>query len=91
LEDQQERITGEINASYLGEMVEVLFEEQVRGRWKGRTPTNKLVFVETNQDLRGQIHNIQITWTGPWSMQGRLMDQPIGINPAQTIRLQNQP
>jgi len=90
LEDQQERITGEINAQYLGKMVEVLFEEQVRGRWKGRTPTNKLVFVESNQDLRGQIHNIQITWTGPWSMQGRLIDQPLGINPAQTISLQNQ-
>jgi len=90
LEDQQERITGEINAQYLGKMVEVLFEEQVRGRWKGRTPTNKLVFVESNQDLRGQIHKIQITWTGPWSMQGRLMDQSLGINPAQTIGLQNQ-
>jgi len=90
LEDQQERITGEINAQYLGKMVEVLFEEQVRGRWKGRTATNKLVFVESNQDLRGQIHNIQITWTGPWSMQGRLMDQSLGINPAQTIGLQNQ-
>jgi len=90
LEDQQERITGEINDQYLGKMVEVLFEEQVRGRWKGRTATNKLVFVESNQDLRGQIHNIQITWTGPWSMQGRLIDQPLGINPAQTISLQNQ-
>lgn len=90
LEDQQERITGEINAQYLGKMVEVLFEEQVRGRWKGRTPTNKLVFVGSNQDLRGQIHKIQITWTGPWSMQGRLIDQPLGINPAQTISLQNQ-
>jgi len=90
LEDQQERITGEINAQYLGKMVEVLFEEQVRGRWKGRTPTNKLVFVGSNQDLRGQIHKIQITWTGPWSMQGRLMDQSLGINPAQTIGLQNQ-
>ena len=90
LEDQQERITGEINAHYLGEMVEVLFEEQVRGRWKGRTPTNKLVFVETNQDIRGQVRNIQITWTGPWSMQGRLIDPPLGIYPAQTISLQNQ-
>jgi len=90
LEDQQERITGEINAQYMGEMVEVLFEEQVRGRWKGRTPTNKLVFVEANKDLRGQIHNIQITWTGPWSMQGRLIGQPLGISPAQTISLQTQ-
>jgi len=55
-------------------MVEVLFEEKVRGRWRGRTPTNKLVFVETSQDLRGQVHSVRITWTGPWSMQATLTD-----------------
>ncbi len=46
LEQLQEGIAGEINARYQGETVEVLFEEKVRGRWKGRTGTNKLVFVE---------------------------------------------
>ena len=54
LEELQERIAAEINARYLGQMVEVLFEEKVRGRWKGRTPTNKLVFVEAEEDLRGR-------------------------------------
>jgi tRNA-2-methylthio-N6-dimethylallyladenosine synthase len=44
----------------------------VRGRWKGRTPTNKLVFVESDLDLRGKSLPVQITWTGPWSMQARL-------------------
>ncbi|UCH59509.1 MAG: tRNA (N6-isopentenyl adenosine(37)-C2)-methylthiotransferase MiaB [Anaerolineales bacterium] len=72
LEALQERIATEINRNYLGEKVEVLFEEQVRGRWKGRTPTNKLVFVESDQDLRGQLRTVQITWTGPWSMQAAL-------------------
>ncbi|HZD57291.1 MAG TPA: TRAM domain-containing protein, partial [Anaerolineales bacterium] len=61
-----------INARYLGETVEVLFEEKVRGRWKGRTSTNKLVFVESKESLRGQLLPVNITWTGPWSMQGRL-------------------
>ncbi len=75
LEEQQERIAGEINAAYLGETVEVLFEEQVRGRWKGRTPTNKLVFVESEADLRGQVLPVRITWTGPWSMQAALPRQ----------------
>lgn len=74
LEDQQERIAGEINAGYVGQAVEVLFEENVRGRWRGRTPTHKLVFVESQQDLRGQIRKVWITWSGPWSMQGSLMD-----------------
>jgi tRNA-2-methylthio-N6-dimethylallyladenosine synthase len=72
IESLQEGIATEINARYHGETVEVLFEEQVRGRWKGRTATNKLVFVETNSNLRGKIHPVTITWTGPWSMQGRL-------------------
>ncbi len=72
LEDLQSEIAAEINAQYLGEQVEVLFEEKVKSRWRGRTPTNKLVFVESQQDLRGQIIPVTITWTGPWSMQGRL-------------------
>ena len=72
IESLQEDIATEINARYHGETVEVLFEEQGRGRWKGRTATNKLVFVETNSDLRGKIYPVTITWAGPWSMQGRL-------------------
>lgn len=72
LEEQQERIAGEINAQYLGRTVEVLFEENVRGRWRGRTPTNKLVFTESDENLRGCLRNVTITWSGPWSMQGAL-------------------
>jgi tRNA-2-methylthio-N6-dimethylallyladenosine synthase len=72
LEEQHERIAGEINAGYLGQQVEVLFEEKVRDRWRGRTPTNKLVFVQSEADLGGQLRNVQVTWSGPWSMQGRL-------------------
>ncbi|HWR64970.1 MAG TPA: tRNA (N6-isopentenyl adenosine(37)-C2)-methylthiotransferase MiaB [Bellilinea sp.] len=74
LEAQQERLVSEIHARYLDQTVEVLFEEQVRGRWKGRTPTNKLVFVETEANLRGQILPVTITRTGPWSMQARLVN-----------------
>lgn len=72
IEQLQERIAAEINARYLGRKVEVLFEEQEKGRWRGRTPTNKLVFVESQADLRGRILPVTITWSGPWSMQGRL-------------------
>jgi len=73
LEEQQERIASEIAARYQGEQVEVLFEEKVKGRWKGRTPTNKLVFVESEDDLTGQILPVCITWAGPWSMQGEFI------------------
>jgi tRNA-2-methylthio-N6-dimethylallyladenosine synthase len=72
LEELQENIASEINARYLGENVNVLFEEKVKGRWKGRTETNKLVFVESDQELTGLVLPVRITWTGPWSMQGSL-------------------
>jgi len=72
LEELQEEIVAEINKTYLGETVEVLFEEKVKGRWRGRTPTNKLVFVESDDDLKGKIEAVTVTWTGPWSMQANL-------------------
>ncbi len=72
LETLQEQVVGEINARYLNQTCEVLFEEKIKRRWKGRTPTNKLVFVETDEDLRGQTRPVMIDWTGPWSMIGRL-------------------
>jgi tRNA-2-methylthio-N6-dimethylallyladenosine synthase len=85
LEELQEEIAGKINAGYLGESVEVLFEDKVRGRWKGRTPTNKLVFVETDEDLRGQVRRVRITWSGPWSMQAALPRRPGSNLPIEAI------
>jgi tRNA-2-methylthio-N6-dimethylallyladenosine synthase len=73
IDDLQETIVSEINSRYQGETVKVLFEEEVKGRWKGRTETNKLVFTQSDTNLRGQVLPVQITWTGPWSMQGRLL------------------
>ena len=72
LESLQEQVVAEINARYLHQVTPVLFEEKVKQRWKGRTPTNKLVFVESTQDLRRQILPVKIQWAGPWSMIGEL-------------------
>lgn len=74
LETLQQDIATEIHAGYLGERVPVLFEEKIKRRWKGRTPTNKLVFSESEDDLRGQVLPVQITWSGPWSMIGNLVN-----------------
>jgi tRNA-2-methylthio-N6-dimethylallyladenosine synthase len=81
LEDLQERIVADINGTYLGRTVGVLFEDKVKDRWKGRTPTNKLVFLESDADLKGKTLPVTITWTGPWSMQATLQRQgaPISI------------
>jgi len=82
LDNQQEKIVDEINQKYLGQTVEVLFEEKVRDRWRGRTPTNKLVFVETEADLRGRTLPVTITWSGPWSMQARIAEIHLQRQPA---------
>ena len=73
LDDQQAEIIAEINQRSLGQTVPVLVEESHSGKWRGRTPQNKLVFFEdVEQDRRGQVVDVEIVWTGPWSMQGRL-------------------
>ena len=70
VEELQGQIAGEINNLLLGQTVEVLVEERHKGKWRGRTRTNKLVFFEDEKDWRGRLAQVQITWTGPWSMQG---------------------
>ena len=69
------------NQRLLGTTQELLIEKLHRGKWLGRTPQNKLVFVESDQDLKGQMITADITWAGPWSMQGRLgtiLEMPAG-------------
>ena len=73
LNDQHERISGVINRRYQDQTVEVLVEDQHKGRWRGRTRTNKLVFFEDKSaDRRGQLAQVRIEKTGPWSMSGQL-------------------
>ncbi len=72
LDELQNRIISEINARFLGQTVEVLVEDEHRGKWRGRTPQNKLVFFQDNANWRGKIVEVEITWTGPYSMQARL-------------------
>lgn len=72
LDELQNQVMGEINARFLGQTVKVLVEEEHKGKWRGRTPQNKLVFFEDDADWRGKLVDVEITWTGPYSMQGRL-------------------
>ncbi len=72
LEALQAQILAEKNQLLLGKHVQVLVEERHKGKWRGRTPQNKLVFFEADGDLRGKLVDLEITWTSPWSLQGRL-------------------
>lgn len=70
----QGEVVGEINQKFLGQTVEVLVEEKSKKRWRGRTRTNKLVFFEDEaREWKGQLANVKINWTGPWSMLGDVM------------------
>ena len=72
LEDLQAQVVAEINSQYLGQIVEVLVEDNYKGRWRARSPQNKLVFFEAEGDWKGKLAQVEVTWTGPWSMQARL-------------------
>ncbi len=73
VEELQEGIAREINQGLLGQVVEVLVEDLHRGKWRGRTRTNKLVFLSDARDLRGRLVLARITWAGPWSLQGEVV------------------
>ena len=73
LEDLQEQVGSAINQRFLGEIVEVLVEDRHKGKWRGSNRQNKLVFIESDLPLRGRLVDAQITWAGPWSMQGRFV------------------
>jgi tRNA-2-methylthio-N6-dimethylallyladenosine synthase len=73
VEALQEEVCAQINAHALGTTVEVLVEELHKGKWRGRTRANKLVFIDSPLPLRGRLVDVEITWTGPWSMQGRFV------------------
>jgi tRNA-2-methylthio-N6-dimethylallyladenosine synthase len=77
LDEMQAEVLAENNQRFLGQTLPVLVEDDHKGKWRGRTPQNKLVFFEDAADWRGKIADVEITWTGPWSMRGRLpMTQP---------------
>ncbi len=66
----QEQISTGINAQLLNQTMEVLVEGQDKGKWKGRTRTDKLVFFKDERDFHGRMTQVKITKTSPWSLQG---------------------
>ncbi len=77
LEDLQAKVVADINARCCGQAVEVLVEEEHKGKWKGRTRTNKLVFFTDAADWKGRTARVTITHTSPWSLQGELASEAV--------------
>ncbi len=69
VEALQKRIAGEINAALVGRTEEVLVEAKAKGRWSGRTRSDKLVHF--SGDYRpGDLVPVRIERAGPWSLSG---------------------
>jgi tRNA-2-methylthio-N6-dimethylallyladenosine synthase len=73
LEELQERIALEMNMELLGKTAEVLVEGKHKGRWFGRTRTNRLVFFDDpSRDWTAKLALAKITHTSAWSLQGEM-------------------
>ncbi len=70
LEQVQARILKTLNARLEGQQVEVLVEGEKKGRWFGRTRTDRLVFFAAEGNWLGRLVQVAITWSGPWSLIG---------------------
>ena len=70
IEELQANIAGEINSQLQGKIVEVLVEGKKKGKWYGRSRSDKLVFFEDAGNWLGQLAEVKIGKTSPWSLQG---------------------
>lgn len=73
VEELQEAISAEINSRLVGQRLEVLVEGRHRGRWQGRTRSNKLTFFQDSNEWTGRTALVEITKTSAWALQGNLV------------------
>ncbi|MFC1905433.1 tRNA (N6-isopentenyl adenosine(37)-C2)-methylthiotransferase MiaB [Chloroflexota bacterium] len=72
LEAIQTQIATQKNIQFRDKKVEILVEGKKKGKWYGRTRSDKLVFFEDGKVYLGQLVNIVISKTSPWSLQGEV-------------------
>jgi tRNA-2-methylthio-N6-dimethylallyladenosine synthase len=77
LDRAQATISAELNAQFADQVVEVLVEDNVKGKWRGRNPQNRLVYFADDADWTGRVAQVQITHTGPWSLNGDLVGEAV--------------
>ena len=72
VEQLQEKISKEINASLIGQCFDILVEGKHRNRWFGRTRTNKLVYFDSEDDMSGNVVKAHIYESSPLSLNGHV-------------------
>jgi tRNA-2-methylthio-N6-dimethylallyladenosine synthase len=80
IEALQERVSADINETYVNRPAEVLVLGKRKGRWFGRTRTDKLVFFDSEDELSGRLVSPHITQSSPWALQGQLVyNSPVTV------------
>lgn len=75
--DLQKDISTKINKRLKGEILEVLVDKKSKrnteNQFSGRTGTNKTVVFTGKQNLLGQLVNVKIIKSSPWTLYGELI------------------
>ena len=75
--DLQKEISTKINKKLEGEILEVLVDKKskkhIENQFSGRTGSNKTVVFTSKQDLLGQLVNVKIIKSSPWTLYGELI------------------
>lgn len=73
----QKEISTKINKKLEGEILEVLVDKKskrnIENQFSGRTGTNKTVVFTGKQNLLGQLVNVKIIKSSPWTLYGELI------------------
>jgi tRNA-2-methylthio-N6-dimethylallyladenosine synthase len=72
VDNLQQNILKTINASLVGENVEVMIEGRKQAKWQSRTRTDKIVFFESDNHQIGDLATVTISSATAWSLQGTL-------------------
>jgi tRNA-2-methylthio-N6-dimethylallyladenosine synthase len=70
VETLQKATSTEKNGRYLGQTLEVLVDGVSKGRWRGRSRGNTLVFFDAPGEWKGSIVDVRVTETSAWYLIG---------------------
>ncbi|HET7034089.1 MAG TPA: tRNA (N6-isopentenyl adenosine(37)-C2)-methylthiotransferase MiaB [Thermomicrobiaceae bacterium] len=78
VEDLQRATSLERNGGYVGQTLQVLVDGMSKGRWRGRSRGNTLVFFASPVDWKGKLVDVRITESTAWYLLG----EPVAVDRA---------
>ena len=80
VEDLQRQVCTLRNQRYVGQTLEVLVDGFSKGRWRGRSRGNTLVFFDAPGDWKGQFVEVKVTESSPWYLLGDVTEVNIATD-----------